>query len=238
MQRALLPRAYRGAFFEAAGTAIPCRAIAGDFFEYVGLPSGELAFALCDVAGKGASAALLSGVLQGILSVEASLGDGPATTVSRVGRALARRAIDSRFATMFYGILSSDGRLSYCNAGHNPPFLLGRNRFQRLRVGGFPLGLFERGTYEEETIALEPQDLLVVFSDGLPDALNVAGEEFGEERLLSVVAGNQTTAPPQLLDSLFTAIHQFSRGAAQPDDMTALVLRYAGQTARVVAEKA
>jgi sigma-B regulation protein RsbU (phosphoserine phosphatase) len=231
MQQALLPRGGRsGAFFDVYGTMIPCRAIGGDSFDYVDLPSGDFGFAVCDVAGKGVAAALLSGVVQGIFFAESRRGERPARTLERVSDELVRRAIDSRFATMFYGVLSRDGRLTYCNAGHNPPFLLRDHQMFRLDTGGVILGVFDRTAYEEETVQLEPGDLLVVFSDGIPDALSVAGEEFGDERLLSCVQSNQMAHPSQVIEALLTTLGRFCRGTSQTDDVTALAIRYINRT--------
>ncbi len=103
-----------------------------------------------------------------------------------VNAALLRRAIESRFATIFYAIVSFDGCLTYCNAGHNPPLLFGPNGFRRrLATGGLIIGAFQQATFEEEQLQLDPGDTLVVFSDGVSEAMNVEGEEFGEERLVS-----------------------------------------------------
>lgn len=227
MQRALLPRGDRsGTFFDVYGTMIPCRAIGGDSFDYVDLPSGDFGFAVCDVAGKGVAAALLSGVVQGIFFAESRRGQGPARTLERVSEELRRRAIDSRFATMFYGVLSSDGRLSYCNAGHNPPFLLRDGSLLRLDTGGVILGVFDGTSYQEETVQLVPGDVLVAFSDGIPDALSATGEEFGDDRFLSCVQSNQMAHPSQVIEALLTTLRRFCRGTNQTDDVTALAIRY------------
>ena len=93
------------------------------------------------------------------------------------------------------------------------------------------LGLFPQATYDQETLALEPGDMLVVFSDGVTEALDAAGEEFGEERLLACLDANRQCRPPDLLERLLSTVRGFTAGAAQHDDVTALVLRYGGQTA-------
>ena len=150
IQQALLPEPRRkGAFFEAVGQSVPCRSIGGDFFDYVDLPNGAFGFAVGDVAGKGAPAALLTAVLQGVFASQASSGSSPSETLSRVNIALIRRAIESRFATALYAIIGPNGELTYCNAGHNPPMVFGRNGVERLEKGGLILGLFEHATFEE-----------------------------------------------------------------------------------------
>jgi sigma-B regulation protein RsbU (phosphoserine phosphatase) len=104
--------------------------------------------------------------------------------------------------------------------------LIGRAGVRRLETGGLILGLFPQATYEQETVALEPGDLLVIFSDGVTEALNGAGEEFGEDRLLACLDANRQCRPAELLDRLLSAVRTFASGAAQHDDVTALVLRY------------
>jgi sigma-B regulation protein RsbU (phosphoserine phosphatase) len=229
IQQALLPEPRRkGPFFEAVGQSVPCRSIGGDFFDYVDLPNGAFGFAVGDVAGKGAPAALLTAVLQGVFASQASSGSSPSETLSRVNIALIRRAIESRFATALYAIIGPKGELSYCNAGHNPPMVFGRNGVERLEKGGLILGLFEHATFEEGSTTLEPGDVLVAFSDGVTEALSTEGEEYGEQRLLDCVQANREQSPPELLDSIFASVREFTAGAVQSDDVTALVLRYDG----------
>jgi phosphoserine phosphatase RsbU/P len=152
----------------------------------------------------------------------------PAATLSRVNDVLTRRPIEARFATIWYGVLSSVGCLTHCNAGHNPPLLVGNCGSQRLARASLIVGAFSQVNFEEETIQLDPGDLLVVFSDGLTEALNTDGEEFGEERVLSCVNANLELPPVALLECLLDTVHQFTTGAVQTDDLTLLVLRYVG----------
>jgi phosphoserine phosphatase RsbU/P len=227
IQQALLPKAGRsGVFFKAAAASLPCRSIGGDFYDYVDLSNGSLGFALGDVAGKGPPAALLSAMMQGIFAAQATSSDPPSLTVGRVNLALYRRGIESRFVTLMYGALYPDGRLQYCNAGHNPPLVVGPTDFRRLECGGPIVGLFEGASYEEETVSLTTGDWLIVYSDGVSEALSAEGEEYGESRILTVVRKNLDMEPQALLDSLFADVRDFARGAAQSDDITAMVLRF------------
>jgi sigma-B regulation protein RsbU (phosphoserine phosphatase) len=125
-----------------------------------------------------------------------------------------------------YGALFPDGRLQYCNAGHNPPLVVGPTDFRRLETGGPIVGLFEGATYEEETVTLDSGDWLIVYSDGVSEALSADGEEYGEGRILTCVRNNLAMEPQALLDSLFADVRDFARGAAQSDDITAMVLRF------------
>jgi sigma-B regulation protein RsbU (phosphoserine phosphatase) len=218
-----------GAHFDVAASSIPCRAIGGDFFDYFNLPDGRFGFALGDVAGKGPSAALLTAMIQGAFAAQVTSMDSPAALIGHINRTLIRRAVQSRFVTVMYGVLAPDGRLTYTNAGHNPPILLGRGGIRRLETGGLILGLFPHAAYEEETLQLEDGDTLVVFSDGVTEALNSAGDEFGEERLLPCVEEHRASTTGVLLESILAAVRSFAARAVQNDDVTALVLRYGGR---------
>jgi len=227
IQQALLPKAgHSGAYFRTAASSIPCRSIGGDFYDYVDLPSGGFGFALGDVAGKGPPAALLSAMMQGIFAAQAATSDTPSETIARVNLALYKRGIESRFVTLMYGTLEPDGRLTYCNAGHNPPLIVGTGGVRRLEVGGPIVGLFEKATFEEETVTLAPGDVLLVFSDGVSEALSSEGEEYGEERILAIAHGHPGAAPNDVLQAMFADVRGFTKGAPQSDDITALVLRY------------
>ncbi len=215
-----------GPHFDVAAASIPCRSIGGDFFDYFNLAAGTFACTLGDVAGKGPPAALLTAMIQGAFAAQVTSTESPAVLMEQINRSLIRRAIQSRFVTVMYGVLGPDGRLTYTNAGHNPPILAGGGGLRRLETGGLILGLFPNATYEEETLQLEDGDTLVIFSDGVTEALNAAGEEFGEEQLLACIEAHRGSPPEILLDKILTAVRTFAAGAVQNDDVTTLVLRY------------
>jgi sigma-B regulation protein RsbU (phosphoserine phosphatase) len=229
IQQALLPQPRRAAgFFNAMGASIPCRAIGGDFFDYIDLADGRFGFVLGDVAGKGPPAALLTAMLQGIFAAQTFGVTEPSETLTRINLALIHRSIESRFATAFFGVIASDGRLTYSNAGHNPPLLFSRSGVQRLEEGGLILGMFPQASYDQETVGLRPGDLIVVFSDGVSEALSATGEEFGEDRIKDVIGRDVSVGPEVLLERLLAAVRDFTRGAVQNDDVTALVVQYGG----------
>ncbi len=233
IQQALLPpRDYAAGGYEIAAMTEPCRAIGGDFFEYTELASGRLGFALGDVSGKGPPAALLAAVIQGILNSHAEDESGPAETLSRLNHTLVRRSIQSRFATVAFAIAGPDGTLSVSNAGHNPTYVLRRDgRLETLDKGGLMVGIFPQATYEEESIRLEPDDLVILYSDGVTEALNDHGEQFEEERLQACLEGAQGRPAAEVLERLVSAVHGFAGEYPQADDITALVFRYRGPTA-------
>jgi serine phosphatase RsbU (regulator of sigma subunit) len=227
IQQALLPPPeWSSDYFDAIGRSVPCRAIGGDFFEYLTLADGSAGFVVADVSGKGAPAALLTAVTQGVLAAQTSFGGGPAAALSRVNQVLIRHAIGSRFVTVFFAALSKDGRLTWCNGGHNPPFLVSGTTVRRLETGGLLCGLFEKASYEEETIQLQPGDVLTIFSDGISEALNAAGEEFGDDRILECLKQQAQGSVSQMLECLVGTVNTFAAGTVQGDDMTAVVVRY------------
>jgi serine phosphatase RsbU (regulator of sigma subunit) len=229
IQQSLLPVANReGAFFSTAAASIACRAVGGDFYDYVDLPTSQFGFIVGDVAGKGSPAALLAAAVLGMFSAEATYQASAAPLMTRLNHGLFRRAIEARFLTSFYGMLSPDGSLTYCNAGHNAPLLVTASGIRRLETGGVVLGLFDNATFEEETLKLEPGDLIVLFSDGVTEAMNSESEEFTDDRLIACANAHLGETPQQVLDALLADVHSFCAGEPQSDDVTAVLVRYNG----------
>jgi serine phosphatase RsbU (regulator of sigma subunit) len=227
IQQALMPPGeHDGAFFDVAGATVPCRAIGGDFFDYLELEDGSVGVALGDVSGKGAPAALLTAAVQGMFTVEADLAAGPAGTIAKINHGLKQRNIESKFVTMFFGVLSADGSLVYCNGGHNAPVLLSRRGVSRLETGGMILGMFDFASYDQEKLTLEPGDTLVIFSDGISEAQNPDGEEYGDDRLIACLEANRGAAPAVMREALLASARTFAAEATQSDDMTVLIVRY------------
>jgi serine phosphatase RsbU (regulator of sigma subunit) len=226
MQQSLLPPAYHLApQAELSAITTPCRDVGGDLFDYVLRSDGHLTFAVADVAGKGTSAALLTAVVQGLFAAEAEALDGPAVVVTRVNNALCRRAIAARFVTAFFGQLGPGGDLEYCNAGHNPPFLLSGKEVKRLEAGGTVMGLFDQGVYDTGRERVQAGDLLVMFSDGVTEAENPAGEELGDDRLagfLERVAGKSAT---EVIEGIQRELAAFCGTAAARDDVTLMAVK-------------
>jgi len=229
IQRALLPEGrFETGAVDLAAASIPCRTIGGDFFDYLDVGERGFGFALGDVAGKGPPAALLAAAVQSNFVAQAPVSTDPADTMARINKALLRRAIEARFATMFYGAIGAEGTLSYCNAGQEPPLVVRKDRVEWLEEGGPVLGLLGIATYEYASVALAPGDLVVVCSDGVTEARNDAGEEFGRDRLVAAMTGCHGGRPEAVLEQLLESIRRFSESAPQGDDITALVLRYRG----------
>jgi sigma-B regulation protein RsbU (phosphoserine phosphatase) len=228
IQQALLPPPIMELpYVRACSRSISCHECGGDYYDYFNLNGGRLGFALGDVAGKGISAALLASLTQGVIWSQ-TLFDMPLQAmIANANRTLAQRGTGNRFVTFFYGILDVDGNCTYVNAGHNPPILLRRDgSMKELTAGGIVLGLFAGAQYEAEAFKLQPDDHLVLFTDGVTEALNTAGEEFGQERLETLLQVNAHETSAEILSRLFDAVLSFSANAPQHDDITMMVLGF------------
>ncbi len=229
VQARLFPRKVpRASGLECHGVCKPARGVAGDYYDFLELDPGHLGVAVGDVAGKGISAALLMASLQGALRSHASLSDGgPADAARDINLQIHALTESNRFATFFWAIFDRDAHtLTYVNAGHNPPMLLrAGGSLERLTVGGPPLGVFAGSSYAQQTVALGPADLLVIFTDGITEALGAAGQEFGETRLERVVRENSMRSPSELCAIVLEAVVRFQSGEPPEDDMTIVVAR-------------
>jgi len=228
IQRALLPHPDKNLdYVHAHSQNLPCYEVGGDYFDYFTLDDGRFGFALGDVAGKGMAAALLASLLQGVLSAQILFEAPLSVMISSMNRLLAQRATGNRFVTFFFGILAPDGTCTYVNAGHNPPYVLSPDGSMReLTAGGMVLGLFPAAPYESDTIQLQPDDHLVLFSDGVVEALNSNGEEFGQERLIALLRNNARASASEILARLRDSVLSFSAHTPQHDDITIMVLGY------------
>ncbi|MBM3789973.1 MAG: FHA domain-containing protein [Acidobacteria bacterium] len=228
IQQALLPAPNRQLPYVCAYSRnLPCREVGGDYFDYFELEDGRLGFAVGDVAGKGVSAALLTSVLQGIFSAQALLDLPPSQLIANVNRNLVRRGPGNRFVTLFFGVVNPEGVCFYSNAGHNPPLIVTPDGAMReLTEGGMVLGLFPEAEYEAGTVQLQPGDHLVLFTDGVLEARNRCGEEFGEGRLHALLKTQATSPAPAIMERILEAVESFSADTAQHDDITLMVLGY------------
>jgi sigma-B regulation protein RsbU (phosphoserine phosphatase) len=228
IQQSLLPQPERNlSYVHACSRTLPCYEIGGDYLDYFDLDGGRFFFALGDVAGKGISAALLASKVQGILSAQSFPDSSLPAIISNLNRNLAKRGIDNRFVTFFFGILDPDGNCSYINAGHDPQMLVHPDgSLTELAEGGTVLGLFPEARYESHTVRLHPGDHLVLFTDGITEALNAEGEEYGKERLRALLHGKGPATAPELLSSLQEAVASFAAGTPQHDDITLMVLGF------------
>ncbi len=205
------------------------KAVGGDFFDFFLLEENRLGFVIGDVSGKGTPAALFMAVAKTQIKPAALRGSAPEDCILEVNRAIVRENRSSMYATCFYGILdTTTGELSFCNAGHNPPLILRTTgEVEPLAMnGGLPIGLFDRFPYNGGTATLHPGDTLFLFTDGVPDAVNVAEEEFSDQRLIDLLASAPAHSCQGLIEHVTTHHSAFAEGAPQFDDITMLAVRY------------
>lgn len=206
------------------------RSVSGDYYDFIQLTPTHIAVAIADISGKGISAALLMASLQAALRSQLLMGGsetlGTDELVSRLNKHLVRNTADDRFATFFIAVYDSATRtVRYTNAGHLPSFLLSKNRVDRMDKGGMVLGVYEESEYEENSLTVPQDALLVGYSDGLVEPENVYGEEFGIRRLLEAAVRVQSSAPSSVAESLMTTAEEWAGSADQADDMTVIVAR-------------
>ncbi len=207
------------------------REVSGDYYDFIQLSPTHLAIAIADISGKGISAALLMASLQAALRsqvlVAGSETMSTAELVARLNKHLVRNTADDRFATFFIAVYDSATRtLRYTNAGHLPSFLICRDSALHLDKGGMVLGVMEDYCYEEGSVIVAPDSLLVGYSDGLVEPENVYGEEFGIRRLQQAAVAVQGAAPQTVAQSLMTAAEEWAGTPEQADDMTVIVSRF------------
>jgi serine phosphatase RsbU (regulator of sigma subunit) len=227
IQQALVPHGLHD-FPHLAITGVhhPCTEVGGDYFDVVRVDEDRTAILIADVSGKGLGAALLTTMLQGALS-GLSMGADPVTVFNHVNKFLCRHSEVGRYATMFIGIVGRDGMLEYIKAGHPSPLLLRKGQVTELyNEGSFPVGLIPEASYESARLQLEPEDTLVLFSDGVTEAENVNHDLFEVSGLSQALAGKQDVPVEVLQQSVLDAVRSFTRGASQSDDITLLVVRY------------
>jgi phosphoserine phosphatase RsbU/P len=256
---------------ELAGFCQPARGVGGDYYDFLALDDGQIGIAVADVAGKGISAALLMSIVQASLRSQAASARGSLSDlVSTMNRLMYSSTTEASYATFFYAQFDERSRrLTYVNAGHNPPFLMRaassqeaeaearallrcqrsasaggvavmeapiastadaaadqRARLTKMLTSGGPvIGVFSDCVYEQETIQLERGDVLVAYTDGVTEALNSEGEEFGECRLEQVLAASTRLSAEEISARIVERVRQWCGSAPQHDDLTFIVLK-------------
>jgi sigma-B regulation protein RsbU (phosphoserine phosphatase) len=227
IQQALVPQGLQDyPHLAVTGMHRPCHEVGGDYFDVFPISDGRTAILIADVAGKGLGAALLTTMLQGAIS-GMTLGVDPVRLFNHLNSFLCERASVGRYATMFFGLIGPDGMLEYVRASHPSPLLLRRGMVSQLYSGGsFPVGLIDMATFKSDRIQLEPDDTLLLYSDGVTEAHDRDQDLFGDERLKQALAPHQDSSLGDLQAGILTAVERFAEGASQSDDITILVVRY------------
>ncbi|MCX6137731.1 MAG: SpoIIE family protein phosphatase [Ignavibacteriales bacterium] len=212
--------------YRLLGRTIPAQVVGGDYFDFIPIDEHRLAICLGDVSGKGLPASLLMANLQATLRSQTLNVESPKICLERSNRLLFQSTSPEKFATLFYGILNSESHtLSFSNAGQDPPCLLSNGKnVRRLATGGIPLGMLPEFRYEEESTVLAPGDTLVMYSDGVTEAMNGEGVQFGEERLASLLLRCRTESPETIIGQIVDAVKHHAGPIPQSDDITIVVL--------------
>lgn len=213
--------------YDIAGKSIPAQVVGGDYFDFISIEGGTLAVCLGDVTGKGLPASLLMANTQATLRGQAFLKAPPKECIGRANKLLHQSTDPEKFVTLFYGILDPvRHELSYSNAAQDPPILVARDgSVRRLEAGGVALGMLEEFPFSEETVQLQPGDLLVISSDGIAEAMNPAREQFTDSRLEQLVVQHLNSPAAELIDVIVNAVKSHAGTAPQADDMTLVVVR-------------
>lgn len=228
IQRNLLPKEPpQVAGYGVAGHSEPATRVGGDYFDFLNLGDNRLGLCVADVSGKGITAALLMSNVQATIRGQGRLVPDVDICVSRSNDMLHASTEASKFVTMFYAVLDTGThQLEYCNAGHNPPLMLaGGNGPVLLETGGPVLGVLPGFPYQRGRAEFKPGQTLLVYSDGISEAMNRRFEEFGEERLRASANLHASLPPDQLLETLLREVEEFRGDAPQADDMTIMAVR-------------
>jgi sigma-B regulation protein RsbU (phosphoserine phosphatase) len=211
--------------FDIAVAWNPARTVGGDYFDILKFSEQHAGLCIADVAGKGMPAALLMSNVQAVLKSLASEVLAPNELCTRVNSVICENIVSHRFITCFYGLLDTQNqRLSYTNAGHCPPILIRDGKCLRLTEGGPVLGIFPGRRYAQSEISLRSGDCLVLFTDGVTEARNSTGKEFGEDRLRELLSAGQKLPAAELRDRIMRAVDDFTGGEVY-DDATLMVVR-------------
>lgn len=228
IQKALLPsKSPAIAGLDIAGKTTACRTVGGDYFDFIEFPDGRVAMLVGDVAGKGMPASLLMSSLQARVQVLFEEADDLARKIGRLNKTICSNCPDNRFITFFMTVANPvTGELVYTNAGHNPPLIVRKGGgFETLAGGGVILGILPMAVYKEATAQMQSGDILVLFSDGVTEAVNPKDDDFGEQRLADVIYANRERPAAEIIEAIEAAVVEFTQGAPAADDITMVVAR-------------
>jgi sigma-B regulation protein RsbU (phosphoserine phosphatase) len=213
--------------YDIAGRSIPAQSVGGDYYDWIPIDDTRLAVCLGDVSGKGLPASLImanaQATLRGQTLVEASVSE----RIGRSNKLLYNSTDDERFVTLWYGVLdAAANQITYASAGHEHPFLVSADgSVRRLQMGGLALGVFEEFTYGEEVVAMAPGDVLVVYSDGVPDATTEADVQFGDDAIEPLIVEHRAQSAGAIVETILSAVNTHAGDAPQFDDLTVVVVK-------------
>jgi len=217
--------------YQLAATSIPAQEVGGDFYDFIPISSEQTGLTIGDVSGKGIPAALFMAFSRTLLRAKACRNPGVGRMIESVNNFINEEPHSDMFVTLFYSVLNhKQNKLNFVNAGHNPPLLLRRESDEiiRLSTGGVVLGAMKGLKMAEKTVDLEEGDLLVLYTDGVTEAVNKQEEQFGEGRLIKLIEKNHELSPEDLKNKIIDQVYDFASGTKQADDITLMILRRTG----------
>ena len=233
IQQAILPRVFPpfpdvADKVDIAASMTPAKDVGGDFYDFFRIDDDHIGFIVGDVSGKGIPAAIFMAVSRTLIRAIGTRGESPAKCVKEANRLLAAESVDCMFVTVFYGIYNlTTGDISYANAGHNPPYVLKQNgQVESLPMALDPMvGAIDGMDYHECSLQLGEGDMLIMFTDGVTEAMNPSYEEFGEKRLEDTLAKVGRHDCREVVETIKAAVATFTDGAEQSDDITIMVIK-------------
>lgn len=213
--------------YEITAINIPAKEVGGDYFDFISLDENNLGFCIGDITGKGMPAALLMANLQASLRSQALINSETDFCVKNINKLLHRNTDESKFATLFYGVLDPiNHQIKYCNAGHDHPLLIRDGAIKHsLKATGMLLGVIEDVEYESASIMMEPNDILFMYSDGITEAMNDAEEEMGIEKMSEVLIQNADNSAMEMQNAVLQEVKKYAAGHPQSDDITIMVIK-------------
>lgn len=213
--------------YDIAGKSIPAQSVGGDYYDFIPVGEDKIAACLGDISGKGMPAAMLMANLQATIRGQSMI-EGPVNDcVHRSNKLLYMSTEMNRYATFFYGIVNTKTHeFNYTNAGHNPPILYRENsKPALLKSGGPVLGFIDNAEYSEETIKLKKGDMIVIYSDGISEAMDIEEQEYSEERLDKLLSEIRSLSSNEIIEKTFQSVMDYAGEAPQFDDMTMVVIK-------------
>lgn len=212
--------------YQVAAENIPAKEVGGDYYDIIPLSDKKFAFCFGDVSGKGIPAGLLMSNLQATMRSLMLSQDDPALIVKRANTLLHATTTSEKYITFFLTILDiKENTITYCNAGHDNPIHIKKSKCEELLPGGIPLGFLSDFDYSASCSTLSSNDIIIIYTDGVTEAMNSKEEEFGMENFKKIICENETASASELLDMLLDAINKHTKGAPQMDDITLVILK-------------
>jgi sigma-B regulation protein RsbU (phosphoserine phosphatase) len=212
--------------YQVAAINIPAKEVGGDYYDIIPLSENKFAFCFGDVSGKGIPAGLLMSNLQATIRTLMLSREDPALIITRANRLIHATTTPDTFITFFLAILDTNNHsITYCNAGHDQPLHIRGSKFEQLLPGGIPLGFLSDFDYAASCTTLDSNDIIVIYTDGVTEAMNPKEEEFGLGNVKKIMNQHKSATASELLDILLDAINKHTKGSPQMDDITLVILK-------------